>query len=189
MEKFRAIKWNSTVNSIIFLALGILLFLFPVLSLSIGGYLIASILMLLGGGYLIRIIQNKGIETNGDIIYIVISIAFIVLSITIFVDPTWIIRMINIIVGIFLVISSLMNLLSLLKFTKDRTTSWWIYFSLVILILILGIVVIIDPLFLAKIITRLEGITLIVNSLITILLTKKVNTSLVVINKENNLQE
>lgn len=188
MEKFKAVKWNSTVNSIIFLLLGLLLLLFPIESLNIGGYLIASILLLLGGGYLIRIIQNKGIETNGDIIYIVISIAFIVLSITIFLDPTWVIRMINIIVGIFLIISSLMNLLSLLKYTKDRTRSWWVFLSLVILIILLGIVVIVDPLFLANILIRLEGATLIINSIITILLTRKVNTSLVVVNKENNLQ-
>ena len=185
MEKFKAVKWNSTVNSIIFLLLGLLLLLFPIESLNIGGYLIASILLLLGGGYLIRIIQNKGIETNGDIIYIVISIAFIVLSITIFLDPTWVIRMINIIVGIFLIISSLMNLLSLLKY---RTRSWWVFLSLVILIILLGIVVIVDPLFLANILIRLEGATLIINSIITILLTRKVNTSLVVVNKENNLQ-
>ena len=51
---------------------------------------------------------------------------------------------------------------------------------LVMLVFILGIVVIINPLFLAKIITRLEGAFLIVNTLITILLARRVKTYMLV---------
>ncbi len=171
---FKTIKWNSLVNSIILLIFGLLLLIYPIESLNISGYLIASILMLLGLNFIIRLIQNKGVETNGDIIYLVFSIASIALSITIFIDPTWIIRMINILVGIILIINSIMNFLNLIKFTKNKTTSWYIYLVIVLLIFILGILVIINPLFLAKIITRLEGATLIINTLITFFLTRKV---------------
>ena len=123
------------------------------------------------------------IETNGDIVYLVISIASIALSITIFIDPTWIIRMINIIVGLLLMITSLMNLINILKYTKNRTASWWMYFSLILLVFFLGIVVIINPLFLANVIVRLEGISLIVGSIITLLLTKKVEHDLLPVKK------
>ena len=175
MSNFKLIKWNSAANAAICLILGLSLLIFPIESLNIGGYLIASILMLFGLSYVIKVIKNKGIETNGDIIYLIISIAFIAISITIFVDPTWMIRLINIVVGIVLIIGSSMNLFDLLKYTKDRTTSWWIYLSIVSLVLICGIVIIINPLFLAKIITRLEGASLIISTIITILLTKKTN--------------
>ena len=180
MSTFKSIKWNSTVNAVICLILGLCLLLFPIESLSIGGYLIASILMISGLAYIIKIIKNKGVETNGDIIYLIFSIAFIIISISIFIDSTWIIRLINIVVGIVLIISSLMNLLDLLKYKKDRTTSWWIYLVLVILVLILGIVIIINPLFLASIITRLEGAFLIINTIITILLARRVKNYLLV---------
>ena len=180
MASFKLVKWNSTVNAVICLILGLCLLLFPIESLSIGGYLIASVLMLSGIAFIVRVIKNKGIETNGDIIYLILSIAFIIISISIFVDPTWIIRLINIVVGIVLIISSAMNLLDLTRYKKDRTTSWWIYFVLVMLVFILGIVVIINPLFLAKIITRLEGAFLIVNTLITILLARRVKTYMLV---------
>ena len=175
MKDFKLIKWNSAVNGIVFILLGLLLLLFPEQSLNIGGYLIASILMLAGIGYIIGIIKNKGIETNGDGINLILSIAAVALSITIFTDPTWIIRMINIFVGIILIMTSTMNLIELLKFKKDRTTSWWILTSLVTIVLILGIVVIINPLFLAKLIIRIEGISLIIDTLLTVLLKRKVN--------------
>ena len=180
MNNFKLIKWNSNVNSICLLILGLLLLFFPEQSLSTLGYLIASILMLAGLNIVFRTIKNKGIETNGDGIHLVLSIAAIVLSITIFTDATWIIRMINIFVGIIILMSSLMNLLDLLKFTKNRTTSWWIYFTLVVLIIIIGIIVIINPIFLANIITRAVGIALIINTLITIFLNRKVKSYLMI---------
>ena len=151
MTNFKLVKWNSAVNGIVFLILGILLLMFPEESLNIGGYLIASILLLAGLSYIIRIIKIKGIETNQYGINLILSIASIALSITIFTDPTWIIRMINIFVGIILIMFSIMNFLILMQYKTNRTTTWYIYTCLVLLILILGIVVIINPLFLTKV--------------------------------------
>ena len=188
MSNFKLIKWNGTINAVIYLILGILLLLFPIESINIVCYLIASILMLFGLSYVIKTIKNKGIETNGDLISLVISIAFIVLSITIFVDPTWMIRLINIVVGVILIIGSLMNLFNLLKYTKERTTSWWIYLSLVSIVTILGIIIIINPLFLSKIIIRLAGGALVINTIITVFLTKKTNKVLL-LKEKNNIEK
>ena len=184
MGDYKLSNWNSGINAFIFLSLGLLLLLFPVESLSIAGYLVASILLLSAIGYCIKLYKNKGIKTNGDIIYLIISIAFIAISISIFVDPTWIIRVINILVGLLLIISSGTNIMELMKYKKDRTTSWWIYFSISTLILILGIIVIANPLFLAKVLTRLEGISLIIDTLTTLLLTRRIKKVLMI--KETN---
>ena len=182
MSNFKLIKWNSAINAVVFLLLGLLLLIFPNESLNIGGYLIASILMLAGLSFIIRIIKARGIETNGDGINLMLSIGSIALSITIFTDPTWIIRMINIFAGIILIMSSTMNLIELLQYKQDRTTSWKIYIALVILII--GIVIIINPLFLAKIIIRIEGIALIINTLTTIFLTKHVKARTLLIEEK-----
>lgn len=184
---YKMIKWNSTVNAVIFFVLGLLLLIFPIESISIAGYLIASILMLLGVGYLIRIYKYRNEFTNGDIFYIIISIASIALSISIFVDPTWIIRVLNILLGLILILSSLINLNNILKFKKDKTTSWWIYLSLIIVIFILGILIIVDPLWLTRIITRLAGASLIINVLITVILSKKVSKILMLEDKSTEI--
>ncbi|MBQ6285871.1 MAG: DUF308 domain-containing protein [Bacilli bacterium] len=177
---YKMLKWNSSINALIFLLLGLLLLIFPIESISIGGYLIASILMLGGIGYLIRIYKERASLTNRDIIYIILSIVAIGVSISIFVNPTWIIRVINILVGLILLISGLINLNNILKFRKNRTTSWWIYISLIGIIVLLGILIIVNPLWLAKVITRLAGVALIIDTLITMLLTKKVSKYLMI---------
>lgn len=187
MNNYKLMKWNSNINVFIFLLLGLLLLIFPIESLSIGSYLIASILMLAGIGHLIRIYKNKGIQTNADIMYILFAIIAIGVSISIFIDSTWIIRAINIVVGIILILSAIMNLSSLLSYRKNRTASWWIFFSLLMIVLILGIIVIANPLFLASIITRLEGAILVINAIITLTLSKK--TEKVLLLKEDNSKE
>ncbi len=183
MLGFKQIKWNSMINLIVLLIIGILLLLFPIKSLEIASYLIASLLMLSGFAYIIRVIKNKGIETNGDLISIVLSIAAIAISITIFIDPTWIIRAINVVIGLVVIINSIMNIVNLLKFRKDKTTSWWVFLSFTITIILLGIFTIINPEFLAKIIVQLEGATLVVDTILTMILSYKVNKLL----KEKNV--
>lgn len=175
MMSFKQIKWNSMVNLISLLIIGLLLLIFPIESLNIACYLIASMLMLAGIAYIARIIKKKSFETNEDLISVVLSVVAIVISITIFVDPTWVIRVINDIIGLLIVISSTLNIINLLKFKKDRSVSWWIYLVLTALVLILGIVIIINPEFLAKILIRFEGATLIVNVILTMILSYKVN--------------
>ena len=173
--KYNMLNWNSNVNAFVFLLLGLLLLIFPIESISIFGYLIASILMLMGISNSIKTYNNRNDLKNKDILYLIISIAAIGLSITIFIDPTWIIRMINILVGIILLITSFINLNNLLKYKDSRTTSWWIYISITGLIILLAILILIDPNWLAKIIIRLAGAALILDTLITILLTRKNN--------------
>ena len=195
MMDFKDIKWNSTINLIVMFIIGLLLLIFPSESLNIACYLIASMLMLGGISYIIRIIKNKTIETNGDLISIILSIIAIAVSITIFIDSTWIIRVINVIIGIILVINSILNIISLFKFKKDRTTSWWIFLVFITIVLVLGIMVIINPEFLAHIIVRLEGATLSISTLLTLILSYKVKklievknivTEVKVLEKETN---
>ncbi len=182
--KYRMLNWNSNVNAFIYLLLGLLLLIFPIESVNIFGYLIASILMLGGIGYLIRLYKNKPNLTNGDIIYLIISVASIAISISIFIDPTWIIRVLNVLAGALLIINGTMNLINILKFKDSRTRSWWIYLSFIILIIILGVLVIINPLGPIEIIFRIAGALLIIDTIITLILTRKVNKMVKVEDKE-----
>ena len=98
-----------------------------------------------------------------------------------------IIRVLNILLGLILILSSLINLNNILKFKKDKTTSWWIYLSLIIVIFILGILIIVDPLWLTRIIIRLAGASLIINVLITVILSKKVSKILMLEDKSTEI--
>ena len=80
-----------------------------------------------------------------------------------------------------------MNIISMFKLKKNRTKSFWVYFGLIVIIFIFGIVVIVDPLFLSKIIVRIEGATMIINSIVTFLVSRKVNKIIEKQTEETNL--
>lgn len=183
---FKLVKWDSNINNLVFLALGILLLVFPELSMNTASYLIASVLLIAGANYLIKMYKNKASITNGDILYLIISLAAIVLSISIFVSPLWIINLINILLGVILIISSLINLKNLFSFKKNRTKSWWFYFIILSLILIAGVTIVIKPISLAKIIVQIAGVALIINSISTYFLSKKINKYLLIENKSSD---
>ncbi len=183
---FKMIKWDSNINNLVFLALGILLLIFPELSMNTASYLIASVLLISGVNYLFRMYKNKDSITNGDILYLIISIGAIVLSISIFVSPLWIINLINILLGVILIISSIINLKNLISFKKNRTKSWYVYLVIILLILIAGIIIVIKPISLAKIIVQIAGVALIINSLSTYFLSRKINKFLLIENKNSD---
>lgn len=183
---FKMIKWDSNINNIVFLLLGILLLFFPDLSMRTASYLIASVLLISGVNYLIKLYKNKDSITNGDILYLIISIAAIVISISIFISPLWIINLINILLGIILVINSLLNLKNLLSFRKNRTRSWWFYLIIICLILVLGVIIIVKPNLLAEVIVQIAGATLIINTISTFFLSRKINKYLMIEEKTSD---
>ena len=178
MAEYVLLKWNSFVNILIFFILGLLLLIFPEESLNIGGYLIGSTLLLSALGNIIRIIRKKGVDTNADILYILLSVAFIGLSIYIFLNPDWIIKVINILVAIVLIVTSIMNMIGLLKLKKNRNKLYWVYFSFIIFVFIVGIITIINPVFMAKVIVQIEGATMIINAIITFLVARRITKAL-----------
>ena len=159
MAEYVLLKWNSFVNILIFFILGLLLLIFPEESLNIGGYLIGSTLLLSALGNIIRIIRKKGVDTNADILYILLSVAFIGLAIV-------------------LIVTSIMNMIGLLKLKKNRNKLYWVYFSFIIFVFIVGIITIINPVFMAKVIVQIEGATMIINAIITFLVARRITKAL-----------
>lgn len=165
MEKFKSFKWNNAIFSIICLVLGLVLVIWPEETLSTGSKIIASIILIGSLGSMGYYIFNKN-KTDADILYLLISIVAIGISISIFVNPTWIIASFNILVGIALVITGISNITKV--FTIKATDGiWWAFGIIPLITLILGFVIMANPMGIANFITRLEGISLIIDAIST----------------------
>ena len=170
---YKSLLLNKNVHIIASLLIGVLLLAFPEESLNIAGYIITSIVFLVGLFFVLRLFINKSYQSKLDIFYFILGIILIILSISIFLNPTWIITAINVVVGFLLVVNGLSNLI------KDKDGVWWIFAAISFLILVLGIVVIINPLGLAKLIVSLEGLSLISDTIITFLITRRMKRFLI----------
>lgn len=175
---YKSLLLNKNVHIIASLLIGVLLLAFPEESLNIAGYIITSIVFLVGLFFVLRLFVHKTYQSKLDIFYAVLGVILIIISISIFLNPTWIITAINVVVGFLLVVNGLTNLINIL-YLKDKDGVWWTFAAISLLILILGIVVIIKPLEVAKFIISLEGLSLISDTIITFLITRRMKRFLI----------
>ena len=172
MKSIVILKNKELISNIILLLFGIILLFFPIESISIATKIIAGILIIAGLSNIIYFFIDKESKNKMDTIYFLLSLIAIGVGIYTFIRPTWLITTINIVVGLLLVITSLINLKYLLKYTT-KNKLWWVFMIITCLILILCIIAIINPIKVASIITRLEGISLIFDAIMSLLIIKK----------------
>lgn len=175
---YKSLLFNKNVYVVSSLLIGILLLAFPLESLNIAGYIITSIVFLVGLAFVLRLFVNKSYQSKLDIFYFILGLIMMIISISIFLNPTWIITAINIVVGFLLIVNGLSNLINIL-YLKIKDAVWWTFAGISLLILILGIVVIINPIEVAKFIVSLEGLSLISDTIITFLITRRMKRFLI----------
>ena len=185
MEFIKKVYKNKVVSNIILLIFGLLLLIFPVESISIVTKIIASILILIGIINIIYFFVDKDLKTRMDTLYFILSLIGIGVGIYTFIKPLWLVTTLNIIVGLILILTALFNIKYLFKYIT-KNTLWWVFMVISALILVLGLVAIINPVEVASFITRLEGLSLLFDAIMSLLILKKYNNLLIEPPKEDN---
>ncbi|MBR3697869.1 MAG: DUF308 domain-containing protein [Clostridia bacterium] len=174
MYFFEKTKWDRSVIAFIYLILGIVLLLFPKQTLSIATRIIAFGIMSLAVIYIVMFIIKKEDRFSADYFYLIISIVGIGLAISMIISPTWIIAVINIVVGIVLIINGIGNFSTTVMIRKDDKI-WWAFSILPIITFVLGFVIMANPIGMAKFMTRIEGLSLITDAVSTWIIVYRLN--------------
>lgn len=177
MEVVKKFFKDKIIINITLILFGLVLLIFPIESISIASKIIAGIFIVAGLSNIIYFFVDSDIKSKMDTIYFVISLIAIGIGIYTFIKPTWLVTTINVIVGIILIISSVNNLRYLFKY-KIKNNLWWFFLIINIIILILGIVAIINPIEVASIIVRLEGISLIFDGIMSLFIMRRMTLML-----------
>ena len=163
---------NEVGSMIIILLIGLILIIFPIESINMASYIISGLFIIGGLSNILYFLIDKNPKMRIDTLYFIISISSIVLGIYTFINPTWLITVLNIIVGIFLIISAVNNLRYLFKYNK-RNTLWWVFTIITFIIIILGVIAIIKPIEVASIIIRFEGLSLVFDAIASLLIIRR----------------
>jgi len=169
---------NNWIILCICLILGIILLLFPEAALGASSKIIAIIMLIGACCNIFYYIFNKKEKNNADIFYLIVSIIIIGVSIFIFANPNWIIASINIVIGLILIIDSIGEISFVLS-VRNKDNNWKVFLIIPIIVLIVGCIIMFNPIKVATIMTRIEGIALIVNTLSTLLIIYRTNKLLV----------
>ncbi len=163
---------DKIIINIALILFGLVLVIFPLESINIASKIIAGILVVAGLSNIIYFFVDKDIKSRIDTIYFLISLIGIGGGIYTFLKPTWLVATINVVVGIVLIISAINNLRYLFKYTT-RNNLWWVFTIISFIILALGIIALINPIEVASLITRFEGISLIFDAIMSLMIMKR----------------
>lgn len=174
MEFFEERKWDRSVIAIIYFVLGIVLLLFPTQTLTIATRIIALAIMVLAAIDIVQFILKKDERFSADYFYLILSIVGIGVAISMLINPTWLIAVINIVVGIVLIVNGIGNLSTTIRIrTSDNI--WWAFSIVPIVTFVLGFIIMANPIGMASFMTRIEGISLIADAVSTWLIVYRLN--------------
>lgn len=139
MEKFlKKTGWTSVITSIVFAVIGIILITNPESTIKVISYILGGIFIAIGIVKIISYFNTKGSSDlyNYDLIYGLIAV---VLGIITMIYSSTIATMFRIMIGIWIIYSSLIRLSFALKLRKAQVNSWTAVLVLALCMLVFGL--------------------------------------------------
>lgn len=158
----------SLVSSIIFVIIGLFLFIKPDTTISIISYIIGSILLLVG---LINIYRyfSSDIRFNMFSFELAYGVLLAIAGLFLIIDTTIFAKIINVIVGIWIIVNSITKFQYGFVLKKSSNSDWPYTMLVSLLTFIWGVVLLINPLESALTITQIIGVFIIVYAVLDII--------------------
>lgn len=156
----KRIKANVVVSAILCMALGVVLIVWPGMSVQITCCAIGAVLIVMGISKLIQFIFYR----DGSLFFqlnLVLGIVITIIGVWIVLQPEKIIAMIPILMGIIIVLHGINNLQQTVKLCQEKYDKWWIALILGLLTVGFGIVLICNPFEAVETLVRVIGIFLV----------------------------
>lgn len=164
-EKFNKIILLEMGFSILFMILGIIMFMYSEIANSIAGTLIGIFFLIAGIIQIYTFIDKSKIKLFRYNIFI--GLLDIILGIFIMINPLLLVNILNISLGIWIIVEGLSKFILFynLKMVKEESNK--IFLVSTLLFIFMGVVLIINP-FISLVITKIIGIFLILSNIVNI---------------------
>lgn len=160
MERIlKRIKTNVMVSALICMALGIILVVWPGLSVRVVCMAIGAVLVVNGISRLMNFIFGRD-DSIFSQMNLVMGIIITVIGGWILLQPNTIIAMIPILVGIIIIIHGINNLQQTVSLCQSRYDKWWVALLLALLTIGFGILLIFNPFAAVDTLIRFIGVFL-----------------------------
>lgn len=145
MERIlKKIKANVVISALLCIALGVVLVIWPGMSVQVACMAIGAVLILNGISRLVNFIFGKD-DSLFSQMNLIMGIIITVIGVWILLQPDKIIAMIPILVGIIIIIHGINNLQQAVNLCKSQYNKWWVALLLGLLTIGFGILLICNP--------------------------------------------
>ena len=168
MKEVNKIFLSSLLTSIIFFVLGLLLLFFPDKTLAIISYALGGIIAAVGIMGIIKFFTRT--DTSKYSKYgLAYGIVLLIIAALFFFRQDDILKALPFVLGMFIIINSATKIEFVVRLKKDVNDNWKVTLLLLIVSLILGIILIFNPLKTVLVVTQVIGIFLIFISILEII--------------------
>ena len=159
MKLIRCAKAGYIVSAVAFIALGLILTIWPEMSMITISYAAGAIVLASGivriAGYFSKDLYSLAFQFD-----LALGIFTVLIGIVFLLHPQWLISAIPFFVGIFVLVNGLFTFQTSLDSKRFGMKYWWVMLIFSVLSSALGIVLIIDPFTGAGVLTILIGVTM-----------------------------
>lgn len=179
MKTLKKLKWNVIISSVVYVALGVILLIWPEMTAKNICYVVGVISIAIGIVNLIDYIR-KDYSVDAYRYNLVYGLVFVLLGIVIFVKVETVISIIPFLLGFAVTISGLLKFQNAVDLVRMKYSGWCIVMIVSILNIAFGVVLIMNPFASAMVLFICIGIGMIysgVSDLIaTIMLSRSIKT-------------
>lgn len=184
MEKLlKKFKTNVVISSLLCVLLGLVLVLWPGLTIQIACTAVGAVLIISGAIRIISYFTARDSSMYSQI-NLIFGIIFAVVGVWIVIKPDKVLAIIPIIVGIVIALHGLHNLQQAIELCKDKYDKWWIALILGILTMGFGVLLICRPFAAIDTVVMLIGIFLIYDGLSNIWIVSRIYKNAKILKQE-----
>lgn len=183
MKTLKKLKWNVIISSVIYVALGVILLIWPEMTAKNICYVVGVISIAVGVVNLIDYIR-KDYSVDAYRYNLVYGMVFILLGIFIFVKVETVISIIPVLLGFAVTISGLLKFQNAVDLVRMKYNGWGIVMIVSILNIAFGIVLIMNPFASAMILFICIGIGMIYSGVSDLIATIMLSRSIKSIGRE-----
>ncbi|MCM1102998.1 MAG: DUF308 domain-containing protein [Clostridium sp.] len=183
MKTLKKLKWNVIISSVIYVALGVILLIWPEMTAKNICYVVGVICVAVGIVNLIDYIR-KDYSVDAYRYNLVYGLVFVLLGIVIFVKVETVISIIPFLLGFAVTISGLLKFQNAVDLIRMKYSGWGIVMIVSILNIAFGVVLIMNPFTSAMILFICIGIGMIYSGVSDLIATIMLSRSIKSIGKE-----
>lgn len=157
----------SMIYSIVFILIGLLLFLDPAGFVELISYMIGMLLLIVGTNNVLNYSRNRDLAVNKTLL--VVGVILFIVGIFLIVKPTFIGKIVPSIIGVCLIIKAIEKLMYLSYISDKNSEQYMISLISGIIIMIAGIFLLFNPLSGTLIVTQIIGVIIVVYSVMDII--------------------
>lgn len=144
MKVLKQLKWNLIILAVLFIALGVILILWPAATMTTICYMLAAVLILIGVVSLVNYLRKdiSGILYRYDL---VVGLSAILGGILVIIKVDQLTALIPVVLGFLVTISGILKMQNSVDMLRLGKGTWYVAFAMAIINIVFGIVLLMNP--------------------------------------------